>query len=96
MPRKPSRRASARQAGLTQTDLAERAVLSVTMVQNLERASYAGNPRLSLLALAGALGVRPAALLPGRPENVADADEDNEARPKASVPTYGPSCVPLG
>lgn len=52
-------------AGLTQTELAERARLSVTMVQNLERPSYAANPRLStLLALADALAVDPAALLP--------------------------------
>ncbi len=52
-----------------QTELAERARLSVTMVQNLERPSYAGNPRLStLLALAGALGVPPADLLPAVPD----------------------------
>jgi len=58
-----------RRAGLTQTELAERARLSVTMVQNLERPSYAGNPRLStLLALAGALDVPPAALLPATPD----------------------------
>jgi transcriptional regulator with XRE-family HTH domain len=45
-------------AGLTQDQLAERARLSVTMVQNLERPSDAGNPRLTTLwALADALGV---------------------------------------
>ncbi len=54
-------------ARLTQAELAERARLSVTMVQNLERPSYAGNPRLStLLALSDALGVDPTALLPPR------------------------------
>jgi transcriptional regulator with XRE-family HTH domain len=51
-------RATRIRAGLTQSQLAERARLSVTMVQNLERPSYASNPRLStLLALAEALGV---------------------------------------
>ena len=51
-------------AGLTQPELAERARLSVTMVQNLERPSYAANPRLStLLAVAEALGVGVDALL---------------------------------
>ena len=51
--------------GLTQTELADRARLSVTMVQNLERPSYAANPRLStLLALAEALDIDLAALLP--------------------------------
>ena len=50
--------------GLSQVELAEKARLSVTMVQNLERPSYAGNPRLStLLALAEALGVPVEALL---------------------------------
>lgn len=45
-------------AGLTQDVLAERAGLSVTMIQNLERPSDGGNPRLTTLwALAGALGV---------------------------------------
>jgi len=51
-------------AGLTQTELADKARLSVTMVQNLERPSYAANPRLStLLALAEALDVHVDALL---------------------------------
>lgn len=51
-------RATRIRVGLTQSELAERARLSVTMVQNLERPSYASNPRLStLLALAEALGV---------------------------------------
>lgn len=44
-------------AGLSQEELAARAKLSVTMVQNLERPSYAGNPRLTtLMALAEAVG----------------------------------------
>ena len=51
-------------AGLTQDQLAERAGLSVTMVQNLERPSDGGNPRLTTLwALAEAVGVSPAVLL---------------------------------
>lgn len=57
-------RAERERAGLTQAELADRAGLSVTMVQNLERPSYAGNPRLStLLALSDALGVQPVSLL---------------------------------
>lgn len=52
-------------AGLTQAELAEKARLSVTMVQNLERPSYGANPRLStMLALAEALDVDPVSLLP--------------------------------
>jgi transcriptional regulator with XRE-family HTH domain len=51
-------------AGLTQDQLAERAGLSVTMVQGIERASDGGNPRLTTLwALAAALGVDAADLL---------------------------------
>lgn len=51
-------------AGLTQDKLAERSGLSVTMIQNLERPSDGGNPRLTTLwSLADALGVRVAALL---------------------------------
>ena len=47
-----------KQAGMTQDQLAERSRLSVTMVQNLERPSDAGNPRLTTLwALAEALDV---------------------------------------
>lgn len=43
-------------AGLTQDQLAELSRLSVTMIQNLERPSDAGNPRLTTLwALADAL-----------------------------------------
>lgn len=50
--------------GLTQRGLALRAGLSITMVQNLERPSDGGNARLTtLLALAEALQVPPAALL---------------------------------
>ncbi len=46
------------EAGLTQEQLAHRARLSVTMIQNLERPSDAGNPRLTTLwALAEALNV---------------------------------------
>lgn len=53
-----------RMAGLTQAALAERAGLSETMVQNLERHSDGGNPRLTTLwSLADALGVDPAELL---------------------------------
>ncbi len=49
---------SRQRAGLTQSQMAERAGLSVTMVQNLERPSDAGNPRLTTLwALSEALGV---------------------------------------
>jgi len=45
-------------AGLTQDTLAERAHLSVTMIQNLERPSNGGNPRLTTLwSLAEALDV---------------------------------------
>lgn len=51
-------------AGLTQDVLAERARLSVTMIQNLERPSDAGNPRLTTLwALAAALDVPVARLV---------------------------------
>lgn len=51
------------EAGLTQAQVAERAHLSVTMVQNLERPSYAGNPRLTtLMALADAVGATVAEL----------------------------------
>lgn len=51
-------------AGLTQDRLAERAGLSVTMIQGIERARDGGNPRLTTLwALAAALGVHPADLL---------------------------------
>lgn len=47
-----------KQAGLTQDQLAEKARLSVTMIQNLERPSDGGNPRLTTLwALAEALDV---------------------------------------
>lgn len=46
------------EAGMTQDVLAERAGLSVTMIQNLERPSDGGNPRLTTLwSLAEALGV---------------------------------------
>lgn len=45
-------------AGLTQAQVAERAELDVSMVQNLERPSDGGNPRLTtLMALADAIGV---------------------------------------
>jgi transcriptional regulator with XRE-family HTH domain len=55
-----------RAAGLTQAALAERAGLSVTMVQNLERHSDGGNPRLTTLwALADALGISTADLVGG-------------------------------
>lgn len=51
-------------AGLTQAQVAERAQIDVSMVQNLERPSDGGNPRLTtMLALAEALGVPPAELL---------------------------------
>lgn len=51
-------------AGLTQDQLAERAHLSVSMVQNLERLTHAGNPRLTTLwSLAEALGVDAGELL---------------------------------
>ena len=51
-------------AGLTQAQVAERAGLDVSMVQNLERPSDGGNPRLTtLLALADALGVSPPDLI---------------------------------
>jgi transcriptional regulator with XRE-family HTH domain len=51
-------------AGLTQDQLAEAAGLSVTMIQNLERPSDAGNPRLTTLwALADALRVNTADVL---------------------------------
>jgi transcriptional regulator with XRE-family HTH domain len=53
-----------KRAGLTQDQVAERSGLSVTMVQNLERPSDGGNPRLTtLFALADALGVPPAELV---------------------------------
>ena len=56
--------AQRRRAGLTQAALAEKAGLSVTMVQNLERYSDGGNPRLTTLwSLADALGVDPADLI---------------------------------
>ncbi len=51
-------RALRQAAGLTQAEVAERACLSITMVQNLERPSDAGNPRLTTLwALSEELGV---------------------------------------
>lgn len=57
-------RALRHEAGLTQDVLAEKAGLSVTMVQNLERPSDGGNPRLTtLFALADALKVDVSQLL---------------------------------
>lgn len=51
-------------AGLTQAQVAERAQLDVSMIQDLERPSDGGNPRVTtLLALADALGVPPPELL---------------------------------
>ncbi len=51
-------------AELTQSQVAEKAGLSVTMVQNLERPSDARNPRLTALwALSEALAVDVAALV---------------------------------
>jgi transcriptional regulator with XRE-family HTH domain len=53
-----------RAAGLTQAALAERADLSINMIQALEKHSDGGNPRLTTLwALADALEVDPADLL---------------------------------
>lgn len=50
--------------GLSQRDLALRAGISVTMVQNLERPADGGNARFTtLLALAQALQVTPGALV---------------------------------